>query len=245
MKIDAKGMHYRDLNREIRSAVENGSRRIVLDNVNGQRYIGCGIKAKVNIIINGVPGSDLAAFMDGPSVIVNGNAQDGVANTMNTGKVVIHGNAGDITGYAMRGGRVYVKGDIGYRVGINMKSFKNSYPVIIAGGVAGDFLGEYMAGGILVVLGLDREASDGRIVGNYVGTGMHGGTIYIRGEVEEYQLGEEVGIVEPDPKEIRILRKHLKEYCRDFSIDFDGLLSESFIRLAPVTHRPYGNLYAY
>ena len=110
MRIDAKRMGYRELNREIRSSVENGSRRIVIDNVVGQRYIGCGLKAKVRITINGVPGNDLAAFMDGPSVVVNGNAQDGVGNTMNAGKVVIHGSAGDITGYAMRGGRIYVRG---------------------------------------------------------------------------------------------------------------------------------------
>ena len=245
MRIDAKRMGYRELNREIRSSVENGSRRIVIDNVVGQRYIGCGLKAKVRITINGVPGNDLAAFMDGPSVAVNGNAQDGVGNTMNAGKVVIHGSAGDITGYAMRGGRIYVRGDVGYRVGIHMKSFKNSYPVIIAGGTAGDFLGEYMAGGLLVILGLERGNPDSPIVGDYVGTGMHGGTIYIRGEIKERQLGREVGVVEPEPKELRVLRRYLREYCSDFSMDFDKVISDKFVRLVPVTHRPYGNLYAY
>lgn len=41
----------------------------------------------VLIEIEGVPGEDLAAFMDGPRIIVHNNAQDGVGNTMNSGQV--------------------------------------------------------------------------------------------------------------------------------------------------------------
>ncbi|HID18060.1 TPA: hypothetical protein EYP27_00795, partial [Candidatus Bathyarchaeota archaeon] len=128
-----------------------------LKNVNGQRCIGGGIRAKVKIIVEGVPGNDLAAFMDGPTIIVKSNAQDCVGNTMNDGKVVVHGNAGDALGYGMRGGRLFIKGDVGYRVGIHMKAYMDKNPVLIAGGFARDFLGEYMAGGFLIVLGLNRH----------------------------------------------------------------------------------------
>lgn len=109
VRIDAKGLHYKKLNDMIWEAIENGETEIVLDNVCGQRYIGAGIRKKVRIEINGVPGNDLGVFMDGPEITVNGNAQDGVGNTMNSGKIVVHGHAGDIIGYAMRGGHIYIK----------------------------------------------------------------------------------------------------------------------------------------
>lgn len=101
--INAKGLHYRDLNRKIKGAVSEGAEEILLINVNGQRYIGAGLKGNVKIIIDGVPGNDLAAFMEGPTIIVESNAQDCVCNTMNDGVVVVHGDAGDVLGYGMRG----------------------------------------------------------------------------------------------------------------------------------------------
>lgn len=97
MIIDAKGIHYRELNRLIREILTDNS-RLTLDNVNGQRYIGTGLDSSAEIIINGTPGNDLAMFMDGPGIAVHGNAQDGVANTMNAGEVVVHGSCGDVTG---------------------------------------------------------------------------------------------------------------------------------------------------
>lgn len=241
MKIDAKGIHYKELGERIRKAISNGEKEIILDNVNGQRYIGCGISAKAKIIINGVPGNDLAAFMDGLEIIVNSNGQDGIANTMNAGKVVISGSAGDILGYAMRGGKVYVRGDIGWRCGIHMKAYQEFFPVIIVGKSAGNFLGEYMAGGIIIVLGLDSK----KIAGDYIGTGMHGGTIYINGNVEPYQVGKEVKIFDLEKQDVDILKNHLSDYCKIFKLDPTSIVSKRFKKLAPYTHRPYGKLYAY
>ncbi len=244
MKIDCKGMYYRKLNRMIRDAVKEGETEFILDNVNGQRYIGNGINEKIRITINGVPGNDLATFMNGPSLVINANAQDGVANTMNAGEIIIHGSAGDVLGYGMRGGKMYIKCNVGYRTGIHMKQYKKQIPVIIAGGTAGDFFGEYMAGGVLVLLGLDKDENT-PIAGDYIGTGMHGGVIYIRGEVEEHTLGKEVSVLDLDAKDEKLLNKHLSEYCKHFGLDLDELLSKPFIKLLPVSSRPYGNMYAY
>lgn len=242
-KIDAKGVYYRQLNETVRAALADGNKEVHLVNVNGQRYIGDGIKAKVKIIIDGVPGNDLAAFMDGPTIIVNTNAQDGIGNTMNDGKVIVHGMAGDVLGYGMRGGKLHILGDVGYRVGIHMKSYKSQIPVIIAGGRAGDFFGEYMAGGILILLGLDK--TDRPFVGDYVGTGMHGGVIYLRGEFEDHQLGAEVGVKEIKEEDEKTLEKLLREYADDFQLDYDEIRSKPFKKLVPISHRPYGKLYAY
>lgn len=243
MEINAKNLHYRDLNEQIHQAIQKGARDLLLQNVNGQRYIGDGIRGKIKINIEGVPGNDLAAFMDGPTIITYSNAQDAVANTMNAGKVVIHGDAGDVLGYGMRGGKLFIRGDVGYRVGIHMKSFKKHIPVIIIGGTARDFLGEYQAGGVIILLGLERDGKP--LTGDYVGTGMHGGVIYVRGEVDPFQLGKEVSISPVDEMDEKRLRLYLKEYCEDFGLSLDDVMRDKFIKLLPTHLRPYGRIYAY
>ena len=241
--IDAAGMHYRLLNERIRNAIAQGYREIVLNGVNGQRYIADGLISDVRMVINGVPGNDLGAFMDGPTVVVNDNAQDGVGNTMNNGTIVVRGNAGDVVGYGMRGGRIFVKGDVGYRVGIHMKSFKEQVPVIVAGGRAGDFFGEYMAGGVLVLLGF--TAADAPLVGNYLGTGMHGGTIFIRGEPEESQLGREVRVFSLRGEDEDYLGRILDDFAEETGTGLSGAPLSQFRALRPYSHRPYGGMYVY
>lgn len=244
MQINAAGCHYRTLNQQIKDAVKRGEKSIELLNVNGQRYIGDGVSGDVEITINGVPGNDLGAFMSGPTIIVNSFAQDGVANTMNDGKIVIKGHAGDVLGYGMRGGKLFVKGDVGYRVGIHMKEYEDKIPVIIAGGRAGDFFGEYMAGGVLILLNLNNEKPE-RAAGSYLATGMHGGVIYIRGDIDKYQLGEGVEIVESKEADNIVLNKLISEFCKDLNIDTKSIFNKPFKKLIPSSKRPYGKLYAY
>jgi glutamate synthase domain-containing protein 3 len=228
----------------VKALVSQGETEIVLENVNGQRYIADGISKPVTINIHGVPGNDLCAFMDGPLVICHANTQDGVGNTMNDGKIVVHGSAGDVVGYGMRGGKIFIRGDVGYRVGIHMKGFLEHVPYLVIGGVAGSFLGEYMAGGVMILLGLERPENM-PIAGPYLATGMHGGVIFVRGEVSEHQVGAEVGIMKPEEEDMVLLEKVLGEYCSDFGLDLAEVMNEPFAKIVPVSHRPYGNLYAY
>ncbi|MFH0925167.1 MAG: hypothetical protein V1872_05980 [bacterium] len=245
MRIDAKGIHYKELNRLIKDAFYNDKvDEFVLDGINGQRYIADGLKGRVKIIINGVPGNDLAAFANGPEITVNANGQDAIGNTMNAGKIIIHGHAGDILGHAMRGGEVFVKGDVGYRVGIHMKSYQDMCPTIIAGGCAGDFLGEYMAGGRIIILGLNAT-EDSELVGKYCGTGLHGGAIYIRGEVEKFKLGKEVGVMAMSPEEEKMIGRYVEEFCGYFGYEKEQVLAKGFTKLFPYSTRPYGKIYAY
>lgn len=258
--IDAKDVHYRQLNEDIRKILgrscnieENPGKKIeiTLDNVLGQRYIGDGLKGNHFIKINGVPGNDLAAFMDGPTIEVVENGQDGIGNTMNAGKVIIHGDGGDIIGYSMRGGEIYIEKNVGFRCGIHMKSYQEKIPVIVIGGSAGNFLGEYMAGGVIILLGLYRQQlthfpyrGEEQLVGDYVGTGMHGGTIYIRGDIDSYKLGKEVKKVDLGETDKSLLEKYVSNYCSYFNIDCDIMLRD-FVKLIPFSHRPYGKLYTY
>ena len=136
-----------------------------------------------------------------------------------------------------------MRGDVGYRVGIHMKSFKKQIPIIIIGGTARDFLGEYQAGGLIILLGLERNGRP--LAGNYIGTGMHGGVIYIRGKVDPFQLGKEVSISPVDGTDDERLRLSLKEYCEDFGLSLNEVMGQKFIKLLPTHLRPYGKIYAY
>jgi formylmethanofuran dehydrogenase subunit C len=303
MQIDASNLHYRDLNQRIRQEIAAGEKRFDLLNVNGQRYIADGIRGDIEFDIHGVPGNDLGAFMDGPTIRVHGNAQDVVGNTMNSGRIIVHGHAGDVLGYGMRGGELLVRGDVGYRVGIHMKAFGERQPVVVAGGRAGDFLGEYMAGGLLIVLGLGLRPGQ-RLVGNWCATGMHGGSIYLRSphagsevasggfrratsakgphagsevasggfrratsagsphagsevasaggqrptgqsELDSASVAGEFARAEPATGDDRDrIRPYLEAFCEAFALDLEPLLRGHFVRIAPLSHRPFGAKYA-
>jgi glutamate synthase domain-containing protein 3 len=244
VNIDASGVYYRDLNAGLREAVAGGARKIELRNVYGQRYIGTDLDAPVEIEIFGTPGNDLGAFMNGPRITVFGNAQDGCGNTMNKGEIIVHGHAGDIIGLSARGGKIFVREGVGYRAGIHMKEYEDKKPIVVIGGTAQDFLGEYMAGGILVLLGLDLAEGEYHRA-KYIGTGMHGGVIYLRGSVEDFQLGKEVGVASLEQEDIMVVRRYVGEYVAHFGGDVDEIMERRFIKLFPRWLRPYGRLYAY
>ena len=107
--VDAADLYYRDLNVLLRALSNNGAENIKVQNVYGQRYIGTDVDKQIGIDIDGTPGNDLGAFMNGPTVVVHGNAQDCCGNTMNDGCIIVHGHAGDVTGYSMRGGKMFVR----------------------------------------------------------------------------------------------------------------------------------------
>jgi len=244
VNVDASGLHYSELNTRLRDIVANGNRKIELRNVYGQRYIGTDLGKPVEIEIFGTPGNDLGAFMNGPRIIVHGNAQDGCGNTMNEGKIIVHGHAGDTVGLSARGGRIYIREDAGYRAGIHMKEYRDKMPVVVIGGTAQDFLGEYMAGGILILLGLNLGEGKNHKA-RFIGTGMHGGVMYVRGNVEEYQLGKEVGVADLEENDRAALDKYVSEFAGHFDFNADEILAHKFIKLFPRELRPYGRLYAY
>ncbi|MHB0911981.1 MAG: GltB/FmdC/FwdC-like GXGXG domain-containing protein [Armatimonadota bacterium] len=238
--IDASGMYYKELNALLRQLTADGITEFRLTGICGQRYIATDLPGELGIEIQGTPGNDLGAFMDGPKLVVRGNVQDGCGNTMNSGEIVVHGRAGDILGMAVRGGNIFIRDGAGYRCAIHMKEYREKRPLLVIGGSAQDFFGEYMAGGTAVLLCLN-----GPHTGRFVGTGMHGGTIYVRGEVEEYQLGKEVGASEPDAADMLVIGDAVRRYAEHFGMDARHILESPFTKLAPVSTRPYGNLYTY
>jgi glutamate synthase domain-containing protein 3 len=74
---------------------------------------------------------------------------------------------------------------------------------------------------------------------------MHGGVIYMRGKLEDYQLGREVGTAELDDTDKAVLANLVEQFAGHFDIDGQKILAHKFTKLFPLYHRPYGRLYAY
>ncbi|HEY3396409.1 MAG TPA: hypothetical protein VGM19_02010 [Armatimonadota bacterium] len=244
MTIDAANYSHQTLNAAIKAGIAAGETEFDLVNVCGHRYIGTGITAPVTIRISGIPGNDLGSFMSGPRLYCEGNVQDAVANTMDDGLIVVPGLAGDVLGYSMRGGSVYVRGNAGYRIGIHMKSYLDKEPTIVIGGRVKDFAGEYMAGGKLVILGLDTPA-DEPLVGRYCGSGMHGGAMFVRGTVPEAHIGKGVAVEELTEEDLEQLQSILTSYCEALGLSLEEIMSKPFLKLRAASARPHGRLYAY
>lgn len=236
MLVDARNLHFKALNEQIRNA---GSTCTVQGCI-GQRFIAAGMSGK-NIIINGVPGNALGAYLGGGSITVNGNAQDAVGDTMNSGEIIIHGNIGDAAGYAMRGGLIMVQGNAGYRAGIHMKAYKQKKPVLVIGGCAGSFLGEYQAGGLILVLGLNR--GNRPIVGNFPCTGMHGGKMVLRGNVSQIAFPSQATVTPAGEQDLTEITPYLKKYAELFGCEPAELLKGPYTVIKPDSKNPYRQMY--
>ncbi len=191
LTLDASGMDYQRLNIAVLEAVDKAWREVTLVNVNGQRYIGVNLPRRARLVVHGTPGNCLANHNEGAEIIVYGNAEDDVGDAMQDGRVVIHGDARDVIGQALQGGEIFVKGSVGNRGAIQMREYGDRRPFLLVGNKADDCFGEYMAGGVAMVLGLQSLARncDCPVVGNYLATGMVGGRIYVRGRVPPSRIG--------------------------------------------------------
>jgi glutamate synthase domain-containing protein 3 len=242
VRIDAAGVHYTPLNQRIREAIAGGVDSIVLENVLGQRFIADGLRGGVTITIHGVPGGDLGMFMSGPTCIVHGNCDHAPGNTMDAGEIVIHGSAGDAVAHSMRGGRVFVRDDIGYRGAIHMKQYGDKRPALVVGGCPRAFFGEYMAGGLAVVLNLEEKQP---CLGRGIGSGIHGGEIYVRGAVDARLLGVGAMILPFGEEQRKDLAPLIEEFATRFGCDPVPLLDAEYTRIGPSSARPFAGKYTW
>ena len=112
---------------------------------------------------------------------------------------------------------------------------------MVIGGCAGSFLGEYQAGGIIIVLGIN---SDGRrIVGNFPCTGMHGGKMILRSDCADIAFPNQVTAKPATDEDIADIKKYIKEYCRLFGFDEHEILNSEFTIVTPDSKNPYKQLY--
>ena len=234
--IDASQMGYQQLNAEIQSCSED----ISITGCFGQRFIGAGLEHS-HLTISGTPGNALGAYLNGACIEVHGNAQDAVGDTMNAGRIIVHGSIGDAAGYAMRGGEIYVEGNAGYRAGIHMKAYGDRLPVMVIGGRTGSFLGEYQAGGVIIVLGLTESSRP--IVSNFPCTGMHGGKLYLRSECKDLLLPKQVTAQPATADDLAEISGYLHTYCQLFGGSCEELLRSTFTVITPDSQNPYKQMY--
>jgi glutamate synthase domain-containing protein 3 len=246
-------LKYHTLNEEIHRAIDDGYKDITLTNVVGQRFIAAALSGDIQFKIHGTPGNDLGIFMDGPTIEVFGNCEDQCGNTMNGGKIIIHGAARDVAGLSARGGSIYARGDGGYRCGVHVKQYQDKRPVLVFGGRVRQFFGEYMAGGLLVALGLEilENGSFSRIegfpiTGASLGTGIHGGKIILGRNADEIpceNLGTGAKVTDLDEADRVELKSVLEDYCAAFHVDSDKILNMPFCKVIPVSKRPFAHNY--
>ncbi len=236
MYIDAKNLTYTEINNMLRSSDDS----FVIKNCLGHRFLAAGL-GKKTVTIEGIPGNALGAYLSGARIEVLGNAQDAVGDTMNCGEIIVHGNIGDTAGYAMRGGEFYVEKNAGYRTGIHMKAYREKKPVIVIGGHTGSFLGEYQAGGLIIVLGI---YDDGRpLVGNFPSMGMHGGKMFLRGDTSDICFSERTIVRKATAEDIAEIKPYLEKYCRYFDKKTEDILNEEFTVVTPDSKNPYKQMY--
>ena len=234
--IEAGSLSFSELNETIRSAGAKCRVSACL----GQRFIAAGMSRK-SIEIDGIPGNALGAYLNGAEISVFANAQDAVGDTMNDGGIYIYGNIGDAAGYAMRGGEIFVKGNAGYRAGIHMKAYKEKHPTLVIGGRCGSFLGEYQAGGTIVVLGLNKDGKN--IVGNFPCTGMHGGKMFLRGTCDNIKFPQQVTTHIASDDEKSEIEDLLKRFCDMYGLNFSDIYNEKFTVVLPDTKNPFKQMY--
>lgn len=234
--INVESLDFKTLNNKLRDTEDD----CVIKGCCGHRFIAAGMAQK-SLTIEGIPGNALGAYLNGAHITVEGNAQDAVGDTMNDGSIVIHGNIGDAAGYAMRGGEIIVKGNAGYRAGIHMKEYKDKVPLMIIGGTAGNFLGEYQAGGVIVVLGIGGTGKS--IIGSFPCTGMHGGKMYLRCDCKDIKLPSHVTARSADSNDRDDISNYVNKYCSLFGNNADEIMKSAFTVITPNGNNPYRQMY--
>ena len=104
-----------------------------------------------------------------------------------------------------------------------------------------EFLGEYQAGGIIIVLGL--ETGGKKTVGTFPCTGMHGGKVYLRGDCEGIRLPAQVSSRKATEADMSEIETYLDEYCGIFGLDRNMIKSQQYTVITPDSSNPYKQLY--
>ena len=107
--------------------------------------------------------------------------------------------------------------------------------------MCGSFLGEYQAGGRIVVLGLDRGQRP--IVGNFPCTGMHGGKMLLRGDASDIRFPLGVSASAASEKDMSEIMPLLRMFSESFDRPLDEILAPGFTVVTPNSSNPYKQMY--
>lgn len=221
-KEDGERLESRILEENIQDAVSKGHRNIQVSGF-GQHGIGGRLWAAgdepVNIRITGQSGQRAGSLgFPNTSIEIMGPASDDVGWLNAGAKIVVHGHASNGLANGMAQGKVYVGGNIGAR-GMTMTKRNPRFepPEVWVLGSVGDYFGEFMAGGVAVICGIDAQTPD-NILGYRPLVGMVGGKAFFHGPHKGYSTADakEIPISDADWKWLKVnLKVYLKQIKRD------------------------------
>ena len=184
-KMDGNRLDSRILEERIQEAVAGGYRHLTIQ-AYGQHGIGGRLwragDDPVHVRVEGHSGQRLGSLGFPNTVIeVEGPVSDDVGWLNAGAHIVVRGHAGNGACNAMAQGKVFVAGNIGSR-GMTMTKQNPRFapPELWVLGSVGDYFGEFMAGGIAVICGIDPQ-DPGNILGHRPLVGMVGGKVFFRG----------------------------------------------------------------
>ncbi|THB73663.1 MAG: 4Fe-4S dicluster domain-containing protein [Desulfobacteraceae bacterium] len=174
----------------VQQQIEKGARYIEVD-AYGQHGIGGRLwragDEKIQIRITGHSGQRTGSLgFTNTDIEIMGPASDDIGWLNAGANITIHGDAsnGAMNGAAQ--GKVYIAGSIGSR-GMTMTKHNPRFepPELWVLGSCGDYFGEFMAGGIAVICGINPK-NETNLLGHRPFVGMVGGKAFVRGRVVEY-----------------------------------------------------------
>ncbi|PKO92638.1 MAG: protein glxC [Betaproteobacteria bacterium HGW-Betaproteobacteria-1] len=188
INFDLNSTPLREINQYLHGAPETlKGKSVTIANPNGAHNIAVGLKADLEVTIQGHAGYYAAGMNQLAKVSIEGSAGTGVAENMMSGMVHVKGFASNAAGATAQGGLLVIDGDAGLRCGISLKGAD-----IVIGGSVGSFSAFMAQAGNLVILGDAGEA---------LGDSLYEARIFVRGKV--HSLGadcEEKPMQEADRK---------------------------------------------
>jgi len=196
MKFDLAKTPLREVNQFLhKEAPAMEGLKVQIDNPDGAHAIAAGLRAAINVVIDGHAGYYAAGMNQGADVTINGSAGTGVGENMMSGKIHVKGFASNAAGATAQGGTLIIDGDAGLRCAISLKGAD-----IVVGGSVGSFSAFMAQAGNLVVLGDAGEA---------LGDSLYEARIFVRGKVKS--LGSDCEEKTMGSEERAILRRLLDE----------------------------------
>ncbi len=189
-KKEGQRIPSRILEETIHRHIKNGRRNIEIEGY-GQHGIGGRLweagKEETHIRITGQSGQRTGSLGTANTRIeVMGPASDDIGWLNAGAEIIVHGNTSNGVMNGAAQGKVYIGGSIGAR-GMTMTKRNPRFepPELWVLGMAGDYFGEFMAGGIAVICGHNSEPKD-QILGHRPLVGMVGGEVFVRGSVKGF-----------------------------------------------------------
>ncbi len=187
---EEKRIPSRVLEEIIHQQIRGGHRNLEIEAF-GQHGIGgrlwdAGTDA-VNIRIIGHSGQRTGSLGNANTCIeILGPASDDLGWLNAGARIVVHGHASNGVMNGAAQGQVFVGGSIGAR-GMTMTKHNPRFdpPELWVTGTAGDYFGEFMAGGIAVVCGHGSQPGD-QVLGYRPLVGMVGGKVFVRGNAQGF-----------------------------------------------------------